>query len=193
MRDDRTAMQIGEMASKIAASDLSAPADYRARQLRGFVQAGILMPTRHKGLGRNAAAEFDETGLCAARLFCTLADWRFDIHTLREAAVWMAAPARKKWPPNKIHPSDGLPAMVAGLKAGEDWDFVLNFARATDGGREIHGGFVHLSPDTPPESRRLVERAQDARGYSQELTIRLHCRGTFAPLLGLPSLIREDR
>jgi len=192
MNDDRIGLQVGEIADRIAKADLSAPANYRARQIRSYAQAGILKPVRYRGSGRTAAAEFDINSLSAAALFCALADDGHDIKVLREAAIWMAAPARKKWPPNKVHPSEGLPAMVAGLHAGEDWEFILHRELSVDGKREFHGWFEHISPDTPPVSTRLVKRANAARGARRISTITLHCRGILAPLLGLPLLSGED-
>jgi hypothetical protein len=134
------------------------PPPYFARQLRDFIQRGIVRPTKYKGSGRSAAALLDDERLCIARLASVLTRLGLRASQIEQAMLCLRGVADKyfgKVPPPEYEGNSytfgGLPSsVVRGIKAGDTWYFRLfvePVPEGTGGIGQIMGGFRESEPD----------------------------------------------
>jgi hypothetical protein len=62
----------GEVGDLFAGLEPTIPAGFFSRQFRTMVQRGLVQPVRYRGVGRTAAALFDEHRICRARIISVL-------------------------------------------------------------------------------------------------------------------------
>ena len=142
------------------------PASFHARQTRGFVRSGALVPRAYAGEGTTAAAVFDETGLCRAMILHTLASLTLDFSILEitnritpEAAI---SPTRNLDPsariPNKPEPSDPIAFAIERISAGEKSYLCLSFpVEPFDSVMGGLVGWVSQSPTLPELEKMSIE------------------------------------
>lgn len=141
-------MTIGDVADRLAAADGVNSASYFARQLRSFVQRGVLEPTTYQGEGRTAAAVFGEEGLCEARIMTVLARMGFSPEQMIDAHGCMRNMSDDEWQKqNGSKPyRPGLSLAIEEAKRGERWFLVLHVMQErfdADGERSsIMGSFT---------------------------------------------------
>lgn len=181
MTQPETLMTIGEMAERLAAVDGSYSAPYLARQIRNLVQRGILEPYSYHGEGRTAAAMFNTTGLCHARLLGVLARMGVPSETLLSARRCMENIDTAALSERGIHSYvPGVPEVVKRLKAGERWFFVGHIVHR-EGGLRVEVGGVGLGSFTPtPDFSNSLIQSQAAIG------IVLDCMMLLGPLVMTP-------
>src|SRR4051794_38274034 len=164
------------------------PAEYYARQIRGFLQTRILIPAGREGTGRKSAL-LDAERLCIALLGSVAS--RFGLVS-EQLAAGMACT-------RNIHPSWGmlpgadgkgwslapgrLPSPVtSGIRAGGNWFFVVwsEPAEGTSGLGNINGGSRVGDPFAGDGDRSPLKRGLP--------TFLINVTRLFGPLLTDPSL-----
>jgi hypothetical protein len=144
----QTLMTIGDMANRLAVADGVNSAGYFARQVRSFVQRGILEPDTYQGEGRTAAAVFGHEGLCEARIMTVLARMGFSPEQMLGAHRCMRNMSDSEWQTeNAGQPHrPGLPIAIEGAKRGERWFLVLHLRQerfeTSDSTGDIMGSFT---------------------------------------------------
>jgi hypothetical protein len=144
-------LTVGKAADLLQRLEPDTPADYFARQLRGFVQRGLLEPAEHRGSGRTAAALLGPRELCIARVLSVLSRLGMPLEMLRSAAAGFEyVEGRRQLFKGDVQPDDGFDVAATGILGGEDWSFILKIGMertAQDG--EVGGvqGSFYQKPD----------------------------------------------
>lgn len=123
---------VGDLAGLLSVATRRDP-DKIARQVRGWLQQGILQPAFKEARGPSgtiAAAMFDLRGVCAVRLMMALTDFNFGGADLKQAAQimdWSVDPRLALRPINGTFPPRGIDAVIASVEAEErhKWWFEL--------------------------------------------------------------------
>jgi hypothetical protein len=168
-------LTIGEGAELLEKVEIDLPANYFARQLRGFVQRGLLGNLDYRGHGRTAAALLGEHEICLARLLSVMS--RIG---LQPEQLHAAARCRNNVPP----PVLGLPRpegypgnfgeVINAIRAGAQWFFVLKIGPWSSSEDpavgDVRGGFYQKPDFEQPD-------------FSYHAVLALPCSDLLGPLL----------
>lgn len=171
-------MTIGDVADRLAAADGVNSASYFARQIRSFVQRGILQPLTYQGEGRTAAAVFGEEGLCEARIMTVLARMGFSPEQMLGAHQCMQNMSDPDWRAengSKPH-RPGLPLAMEGAKQNERWFLVLHLLQERFEVNEEIGNIMGSFSRKPSFDNPMIQGLALA-------SVVLDCETLFRPLL----------
>ena len=113
-------MSIGMLAARLAEADGANTPEFHARQLRGWVQNGILQPSSYRGEGRTAAAMFDDSALLKARI-C----WALVRIGLTASQIEQATRCMNNWDEYPERIVAGCSTLVDLLKKQQQWFFQI--------------------------------------------------------------------
>ena len=119
--EEHQLMTIGQMAARLSGTLGGNTVEYHARQLRGWVQNGILQPITYRGEGRTAAALFDDAALLKARL-C----WAMVRVGLLPNQIEVATRCMNNWEKRPERIVAGCKTMVGLLFREEQWFFQIS-------------------------------------------------------------------
>ncbi len=189
------ALTVGQTAILIA-SQTGASSDYLARQIRTFLQHGLLEASEYRGNGPTAAAVLTAEGWCKARLLFALANaHEYDVRLLKQVSYWMEAAADIRLadqPFDAFNPASGLRAAVwaAENDRSKYWTYDLIAERCPSQGGLVRfvGGFRRSDQEAYPEhdpralNYRYAQSPEDAR-WDFESLLSFPATDFFVPLL----------
>ncbi|RXF69899.1 helix-turn-helix domain-containing protein [Hansschlegelia zhihuaiae] len=149
---------VGETAALLAAQT-GQPADMIARQLRSWIQQGLVMPAEREARGTTgqiAAALFDQRAVAALRIMMALSAMSRGALVGSWQAMHSAADARLELPAiDSTFPPRGIDAVIRSIRENDGchWSFVtIQKLNAKTGERFHLGGFIRDDQKDYPES-----------------------------------------
>ena len=136
------------------------------RQIRNWFNMGLLSACDYRGHGKTATALFDESALCAARLYSVLIDLGFDVKLLRNARDIMK------------------PDLLKVIESSGEWTFELTLKRERSTGKtQVTGGFREAGKEPDKTAMRILAAQDKEHGLVLQATVLLPASALFHTLL----------
>lgn len=118
-------MTVGGMASRLAAVTGQSES-FHARQLRGLIRQGALVPAAYGGEGQTAAALFDDAGLARAMVLHVLASLNLDFGMVAKAAPFTRNLDSADRPKGKSYPADPMVFAIERIQGDDPSPFYFH-------------------------------------------------------------------